>query len=53
MDMQNLTEEMNSTDVDIDPNTGANNQKIVPSKFQNKSKNIYSNITLSDAAEYR
>ena len=38
MDMQNLTEEMNSTDVDIDPNTGANNQKIVPSKFQKKVK---------------
>jgi len=37
MDMQNLTEEMNSTDVDIDPNTGANNQKIVPSKFKKKS----------------
>lgn len=32
-DMQNLTEEMNSTNVGIDPNTGTNNQKIVPSKF--------------------
>ena len=36
MDMQNLTEEMNSTNVGIDPNTGTNNQKIVPSKFQSK-----------------
>ena len=33
MNMQNLTEEINSTDVDLDPNTSANNQKIVPSKF--------------------
>ena len=32
--MQNFTEEMNKTDVDIDSdNTGSNNQKIVPSKF--------------------
>ena len=34
LDMQNFTEEMNKTDMDIDnDNAGSNNQKIVPSKF--------------------